>query len=141
MKKKTTIINDLEERTEIKSNTIRVKKTERKKDKTQLTINKGIIGESLEIMMERLMEGEGEGAIEDRDLVYNDSESDTVNPITNIRSDKFELMLEEKIGHQTHEKKKITDKEEAEKQRKEREEILKKEKETQPKTEGENKIE
>lgn len=53
------------------------------------------------------MEGEGEDGIEARDLVYNDNETSKVNPITNIRSDKMELMLEEKIGEFEHKHRKI----------------------------------
>ena len=70
-------------------------------------VNKGIIGHTIEITMERLI---NEGAIEqidDRDLVYNDNEVNIVNPITNIRSDKFELMLEEKIDMYNHRHKKV----------------------------------
>lgn len=78
-----------------------------KKRRTLLSRNKGILGDSIEIMVERLMEGEGEAGIEDRDLVYNDSEADMVNPITNIRSDKMELMLEEKIGYQEYQRAKM----------------------------------
>lgn len=61
-------------------------------------VNTAVQGDTIELSMERLMHGEGLDSIEDRDLVYNDSETGIVNPITNIRSDKFELMLEEKIG-------------------------------------------
>lgn len=61
-------------------------------------VNTAVQGDTIELSMERLMQGEGLDSIEDRDLVYNDSETGIVNPITNIRSDKFELMLEEKIG-------------------------------------------
>lgn len=78
-----------------------------KRKKTLLSRNKSILGDSIEVMVERLMEGEGESAIEDRDLVYNDSEADNVNPITNIRSDKMELMLEEKIGYQEYQRAKM----------------------------------
>lgn len=70
--------------------------------KTSLNINNGVQGDSIEVMMERLIQGEGIDAVEDRDLVYNDNESGMVNPITNIRSDKFELMLNEKIGEYEH---------------------------------------
>lgn len=70
-------------------------------------VNKGIIGHTIEITMERLIaDGTIEG-IEDRDLVYNDNEVNLVNPITNIRSDKFELMLEEKIDFYDHKHKKV----------------------------------
>lgn len=109
---------------------IRIFKKDRKKTRSQLRINKRIIGDSIERMLERIREGEGEDSISDRDLVYNDNESNSVNPITNIRSDKFELMLEEKIGEQDHRKKrqqKITEdiektiKEENEKQNKKEE--------------------
>lgn len=85
-----------------------------KREKTTLEINKSVIGDSIEVMIEKLMEGEGEGAIEDRDLVYNDNETDTVNPITNIRSDKMELLLDEKIGKYNHQHKKVAPKEEKE---------------------------
>lgn len=73
-----------------------------KKFRTTISINKGILGDPIETMLERLKEGEGEDGIEDRDLVYNDNEADRVNPLTNIRSDKMELMLEEKIGEYEH---------------------------------------
>lgn len=73
---------------------------------TTIERNQSVIGESIERMLERLREGEGEGVIEDRDLVYNDNMSDTINPITNIRSDKMELLLEQKIDeHEYHRKK------------------------------------
>lgn len=71
-----------------------------KRIQTTIKRNKAILGDSIEIMVERLMEGDGEEGIEDRDLVYNDGETELVNPITNIRSDRMELMLEEKIGEQ-----------------------------------------
>lgn len=102
-------------------NSVRVFKKDRKRKNTTLNINAGIQGDSIEIMMERLREGEGEDAIEDRDLVYNDNESATVNPITNIRTDPFEARLEEKIGHQEHKAKKLQRTKEAEKERKEEE--------------------
>lgn len=66
--------------------------------KTTISRNIGVIGDSIEVVMERLMNGEGLDGVEDRDLVYNDNEASVVNPLTNIRSDKWELMLEEKIG-------------------------------------------
>ena len=73
---------------------------------TTLEINDGIQGESIETTLERIREGEGEETISDRDLVYNDNESSTVNPITNIRTDKFEAMLDEKIGMYDYQNKK-----------------------------------
>lgn len=76
-----------------------------KRFKTTLSINKSVKGESIESMLERLKNGEGEEGIADRDLVYNDNEASAVNPITNIRSDKMELMLEEKIGEYEHKNK------------------------------------
>lgn len=88
-------------------NTIRVYKETRKKEKTTIERNKSVVGDSIEVMMERLREGEGEESILDRDLVYNDNESSTVNPITNIRADKNELMLEEKIGEYNHKHRKM----------------------------------
>lgn len=91
-------------------NTRRVFKTTRYKIRTQLDINKGIQGDSIENMLERLRIGEGEEAITDRDLVYNDNESNTINPLTNIRSDKMELMLEEKIGEYEHKHRKANKK-------------------------------
>lgn len=70
-------------------------------------VNKGIIGHSIEITMERLIaDGTIEG-LDDRDLVYNDNEVNLVNPVTNIRSDKFELMLDEKIDYYNHKHKKV----------------------------------
>lgn len=83
------------------------KKKKPQKKQTLLNRNKGIIGDTIETMVERLMEGEGIEGIEDRDLVYNDGETNTVNPITNIRSDKMELMLEEKIGEQNFKNRKM----------------------------------
>ncbi|UYL83848.1 MAG: hypothetical protein [Wigfec virus K19_81] len=83
----------------------RIKKYE-KVFRTSISRNKGIHGDSIEIMLVKIREGEGTEAISDRDLVYNDNESDTVNPVTNIRSDKFELMLDEKIGEYEHRNKK-----------------------------------
>lgn len=82
-------------------------KKKHEKTKTLLSVNKGIQGEAIEITIERLMEGEGEEGVESRDLVYNDNETGVVNPITNIRSDKMELMLEEKIGEYEHNHRKI----------------------------------
>lgn len=81
---------------------VRIQKHERQKSETNLDRNRGIIGESIETMLERIREGEGEDSISDRDLVYNDGESATVNPLTNIRSDRMELMLEEKMGEYAH---------------------------------------
>lgn len=88
-------------------NTKRVKKYEMGKTQTSITRNKGIQGDTIEIMMERLREGEGEDSVADRDLVYNDNETDRVNPITNIRTDKMETMLEEKIGEYAHKHRKL----------------------------------
>lgn len=85
-----------------KTNTIRVQKNQRKRQETTITRNKGVIGDSIELMIEKIRDGDGEDSILDRDLVYNDNESNTVNPITNIRSDKMELMLDEKIGEYEH---------------------------------------
>lgn len=74
--------------------------------RTTIEQNKGIVGDSIEIMLLKIREGEGEDGIADRDLVYNDNETDTVNPVTNIRSDKMELLLEEKMGEYEHKQKK-----------------------------------
>lgn len=74
---------------------------------TTIERNESVIGESIERMLERLREGEGEGVIEDRDLVYNDNMSDTINPITNIRSDKMEMLLEQKIDEHEYNRKKM----------------------------------
>lgn len=74
------------------------KKRNKPRSRTSISRNKSVQGDTIEVMIERLMQGEGESAIEDRDLVYNDNEVDRVNPITNIRTDKMETMLEEKIG-------------------------------------------
>lgn len=70
-----------------------------KKIATRLKVNKSIVGESLEMMILRMKEGEGLEGIEDRDLVYNDGETTEVNPITDIRLDKRGLMLDEKQGY------------------------------------------
>lgn len=78
-----------------------------KKSTTSIRINNSVQGDTIELIMERLMEGEGDAGIEDRDLVYNDKEAQDVNPITNIRSDRFELMLEEKIGEYEHKRAKV----------------------------------
>lgn len=77
---------------------INYKKKARERTRTTLVINQSIIGDSLEVQLERLAEGEGIDTVQDRDLVYNDNETNQVNPITNIRTDKFDTMLEEKIG-------------------------------------------
>lgn len=69
-----------------------------KRQTTLMSRNKSIRGDTIEVQVERLMAGEGIDSVEDRDLVYNDQESPVVNPITNIRTDKMEVMLEEKIG-------------------------------------------
>lgn len=90
-----------------KVHTVRVTKGKRIVQDTSLEINNSVIGDSIEIMMERLNEGEGEEGISERDLVYNDNETGMVNPITNIRSDKMELMLEEKIGEYEHRHRKM----------------------------------
>lgn len=74
-------------------------KTKPKQPKTQFKVNRGIVGDSIEVMLEKLQaEGQSEADMEDRDLVYNTDETNGVNPLTNIRSDKMELMLEEKIA-------------------------------------------
>lgn len=91
---------------ENKTRTIRIQKKQRKREITTIEINESIIGDPIETMLERIREGEGEDSIAERDLVYNDNESSTVNPVTNIRSDRFELMLEEKIGEQEFKNKK-----------------------------------
>lgn len=85
-----------------RTNTVRVQKSERRKEKTTLDVNKGVVGESIELMLERIREGEGEEGIADRDLVYNEGETNLVNPLTNIRSDRMELLLEQKIGEYEH---------------------------------------
>lgn len=87
---------------------VRRNKTFVRRFRTTIQRNESVIGESIEIMLERIREGEeGEDGIQDRDLVYNDNEASIVNPITNIRSDKFELMLDEKIGEQEHKRRKM----------------------------------
>lgn len=78
-----------------------------KRFRTTIQRNESIQGDSIEAMLERLKAGEGIEGIEDRDLVYNDSEASRVNPVTNIRSDKMELMLDEKIAQQEHKRKKM----------------------------------
>lgn len=108
-----------------KTNSVRVYKNTRKKEPTSLEINGAIQGDSIEVMMERLREGDGEDAIEDRDLVYNDNESANVNPITNIRTDPFEARLDEKIAHQEHKTKKIQRTKEIENEKIENEKKLK----------------
>lgn len=87
-------------------------KHKKRKQTKLLKRNNSILGDTIEITVERLMQGEGEDGIEDRDLVYNDGESSIVNPITNIRSDKFELMADEKIGEYEHKHRKLKTKEE-----------------------------
>lgn len=97
--------------------TVRNFKGKRKRIKTTLNMNSTIVGDSIEVMMERIMAGDGEASIEDRDLVYNDNESTDVNPLTNIRTDKFEAMLDEKIGEYDHKNRKIPRTVEAEKKK------------------------
>lgn len=87
-------------------NAVKTSKESRTRHKTTLKVYQAIIGDSIEIQMERLREGEGEDGIQDRDLVYNDAEASSVNPVTNIRSDKIELMLEQKIGEYEHKERK-----------------------------------
>lgn len=69
--------------------------------------NESVVGDSLEIMLERIKEGEGTDGITDRDLVYNSDETETVNPVTNIRSDAMELRLEEKMAEQGYKRSKM----------------------------------
>lgn len=83
-----------------------------KRARTSISRNTSVVGDSIEVMLEKLMEGEGEGAIEDRDLVYNENMSDSVNPLTNIRSDKMEMLLEQKIDEQDYLRRKMTVKKE-----------------------------
>lgn len=78
-----------------------------KRFEEQINRNKSIIGDSIEIMIERIKEGEGVDGIADRDLVYNSDETAEVNPITNIRSDRGELRLEEKINEQGYKRSKM----------------------------------
>lgn len=87
----------------VPSQVVRVLRRNRQRRNFGMSINKSVVGDSIEIMMERIREGEdGENAIAERDLVYNDNETIDVNPITDIRSDKSELRLEEKIGEYEH---------------------------------------
>lgn len=96
------IIFEVVEEEERYSNTVRVQKKDRRRIKTTLEINKAVQGTSIELMLERIRNDEGIENIPDRDVVYNNDESETVNPITNIRTDKFEKMLEEKDGEYQH---------------------------------------
>lgn len=73
--------------------------------KTQIRRNKTIVGDSIEIMIEKIRNGAGEDAIEERDLVYYDNESTVVNPIANIRTDIEEMRLDEQIGRYEHQHK------------------------------------
>lgn len=73
--------------------------------KTQIRRNKTIVGDSIEIMIEKIRAGAGEDAIEERDLVYYDNESTEVNPIANIRTDIEEMRLDEQIGKYEHQHK------------------------------------
>ena len=66
--------------------------------KTQIRRNKTVVADSIEIMIEKLREGVGEDAIEERDLVYYDNETTEINPLANIRTDKEELRLDEQIS-------------------------------------------
>lgn len=79
-----------------------------KRINTQIKRNISVLGETIEITVEKLLNNDLENSIEDRDLVYNSDETDIVNPITNIRSDKFDLMIEEKTGEIEHVHKKST---------------------------------
>lgn len=100
MKKKIAIVEEKED--EKSERLVRNYKKNRVIRKTTIDINESILGDSIEKMIERLKEGEGEDGITDRDLVYNDNETIDVNPVTNIRTDKMEKMLEEKIGEYEH---------------------------------------
>lgn len=83
----------------MKKNTETVKKyKEYIEPRTQIRRNKTIVADSIEIMIEKLREGVGEDAIEERDLVYYDNETTEINPLANIRTDKEELRLDEQIG-------------------------------------------
>lgn len=66
--------------------------------RTKLSINNNVQGDSLQVQLERLQAGEGLDSVEDRELVYYDNETTIINPLANIRSDKMELMVDEKIG-------------------------------------------
>lgn len=105
-------------------------KNKRNKVRTTLAINNSVQGDTIEVMIERLREGEGEESIEDRDLVYNDNESATVNPITNIRTDVMEARLDEVIGKQDFNNRKLQRTKDAEEERKKKEAEQKETKET-----------
>lgn len=96
-----------------------------KRGKSLISRNTSVVGDSIETMLEKLKEGEGEGSIEDRDLVYNSDETAEINPITNIRSDKMELLLEETIGKYEHNRGKHQRKVDEENAKKEAEELEK----------------
>lgn len=76
----------------------RINNDVKKRFRSGITKNNSVVGDSIEIMLEKIRNGEGVDSIPERDLVYNDNPTARVNPITNIRSDKMELMLEEKMG-------------------------------------------
>lgn len=70
-----------------------------KQPKSQLKINKTVVGDSIELMVQKIRAGEkGEDVIAERDLIYNEGESTEVNPLTNFRTDKEELRLDEADG-------------------------------------------
>lgn len=106
-----------------------------KRGKSLISRNTSVIGDSIETMLEKLKAGEGEGSIEDRDLVYNSDETAEINPITNIRSDKMELLLEESMGKYEHNKGKHAKKVDEEKAKKEAEDLEKSGNQNQPATE------
>lgn len=78
-----------------------------KRFRTSFDVNKGIVGDSIEVMLEKLRNGDGIDSIADRDLVYNDNETETVNPVTNIRTDRFDAMLDEKVNEYEHKHRRI----------------------------------
>lgn len=100
---------------------IEIMKKKPNKRKSQLEINNSTIGDTIEIQMERLMENDGIDSSENKELKYTRSEEGVI-AITDIRSDKFDMAIEETMKVEESEKKYLESK------RKKREEILKNEK-------------
>lgn len=77
-----------------------------KKPVTQLEVNESLVGDTIEEILERKKEMKEQIETDNNELVYNDNETNIVSPTTNIRSDKFELMLEQKMDEQSFNEKK-----------------------------------
>lgn len=89
---------------------------------TQLEINEAVVGDSMEIQMERIMNNGELDGMDQKEIKYTAKE-DGVIAITDIRADKFELALEQNNKILEDQKGRL------EKKRQEREEKLKESKE------------